>query len=84
MLIPHPAIALKNYKNVELSENTEIRNYIETYRAICRNKDYEHFLETDIVLQKMVKLHHLKIKLNIILFNMSIYAIIFAVIKGIV
>ncbi len=74
---------MQQYKGIKRSQNEEIFKFIDTYHILDRD-NYMDYLESDKPLQDLVKKHHNKIKLYKLLYNLGIYAIIYAIIKGIV
>ena len=62
------------YKGISLSRNENLFNYIQTYHA-TDSELREAYMEADIGLQRLVKIHYLKRKSFVILFNISFYIV---------
>ena len=75
MLILHPRKALNEYQGIKKEEypDSPIWSYIALYSSITDDFD------TDKPLQRLVKLHYLKIKLLKTAFNLSIYLIFYII-----
>lgn len=62
---------MKEYEGIDLSKSKEIAYWLENY---CHDKS-PLVLKNDLVLQKMVRKYHLKRKIKILIFNISIWII---------
>lgn len=65
---------MKDYKGICRNKHKNWAGwlFIDTYHNLAR-ENYKDFLEADKPLQKLVKKHYFRKKLNIVLFNISIY-----------
>ncbi len=64
------------YKGVDLDRNSDLFNYINTFHPID-SELRDVYMESDRGLQRLVRLHHLKISLYKIAFNLSVYALLY-------